>query len=303
MDTFRKLKPALLITFSLAIGSCGNNSERADAYGNFESDEITISAEANGKLMAFAVEEGRTITPGENVGLIDTSQLFIQKMRLQAAIASVRSKTMDVESEIAVYREQKANLEREYARVQKLFESEAATQKQVDDLKGQLDVVNKQLNAAETRLRRTNGGILSEIEPLNWQIKQLEDQIRKSQIINPVDGIVIAKYVEKDEVVGFGIPLYKIANLKKVFLRAYISETQLASVKVGQSVQVLIDDQNDGKEYSGTVTWISDVAEFTPKVIQTRDERVNLVYAMKVAIENDGSIKLGMPGEVWLQGS
>ena len=201
----------LLIIIAFIIVSCSDNGERADAFGNFESDDVTISAEANGKLLLFDLEEGAMLSVGEEIGLIDTLQLHIQKKRLEASIKAVKGKTMDVESEIAVYREQKKNLERENERVQNLLKNEAATQKQADDLKGQLDVVKRQLIAAETRLKKANAGILGEIEPLSWQIKQIEDQIRKSRIINPVKGTVIAKYVEKDEVVGFGTPLYKIA--------------------------------------------------------------------------------------------
>lgn len=294
----------ILLTFmALLSASCSNSGEKADAFGNFESDEVTISAEANGRLLEFNIEEGTMLNSGQELGLIDTIQLYIQKKRLESAIRAVRAKTMDVESEVAVYREQKKNFERENKRVQNLLKSGAATQKQADDLNGQLDVVNRQLVAAETRLRKANTGILGEVEPLQWQIQQIEDQIRKSQIINPVTGTVIAKYADKDEVVGFGMPLYKIANLSKVDLRAYISETQLATIKLGSEVTVYIDKEENGKEYQGTITWISDVAEFTPKVIQTREERVNLVYAMKVAVDNDGEIKLGMPGEVWLKGT
>lgn len=303
MNTMKYKKPMTIVVLALLLFSCSNNGDRADAYGNFESDEVTISAEANGRLVSFNIDEGLRLSKGQDIGLIDTTQLYMQKKKLEASIAAVRSKTMDVESEVAVFVEQKRNLEREYSRIQNLLKSEAATQKQADDLKGQLDVVNRQLQAAETRLRKTNTGILSEIEPLEWQMKLLGDQILKSRIINPVDGTVIASYAEQDEIVGFGVPLYKIANLKELYLRAYIGETQLASVTIGSSVKLIIDDGNESREYSGKVTWISDVAEFTPKVIQTKEERVNLVYAMKVVVENDGAIKLGMPGEVWLDSS
>lgn len=303
MNALKNIKWIVIVSMIALLASCSNNGDRADAYGNFESNEVTISAEANGKLVSFDVKDGAVFAAGQDVGLIDTSQLYIQKRRLEASISTVRSKTMDVGSEVAVYREQKRNIEREYTRVQNLLKSEAATQKQVDDLKGQLDLVNRQLVAAETRLNNANSGILGEIEPIRWQIKQMEDQILKSRVLNPIDGTVIASYARKNEVVGFGIPLYKIANLTDIYLRAYIGETQLASVKIGSSVKVIIDDASGEKEYAGTITWISDVAEFTPKVIQTKEERVNLVYAMKVSVTNDGSIKLGMPGEVWLNTS
>jgi len=303
MNALKYMKWMGIASMTVLLAACSNNGDRADAYGNFESNEVTISAEANGKLLSFDVKDGAILTAGQDVGLIDTTQLFIQKRRLEASISTVRSKTMDVGSEVAVYQEQKRNIEREYVRIQNLMKSEAATQKQVDDMKGQLDLVNRQLVAAETRLSNANNGILGEIEPIRWQIKQLEDQILKSRVLNPIDGTVIASYARQNEVVGFGIPLYKIANLQEIYLRAYIGETQLASVKIGSMVDVIIDDGDDSKKYQGKVTWVSDVAEFTPKVIQTKEERVNLVYAMKVSVTNDGSIKLGMPGEVWLSNS
>lgn len=292
-----------MIVASAFLVACNSNGERADAYGNFESDEVTISAEANGKLVFFNAAEGTTLSSDQVVGLIDTTQLHIQKQRLEASISTVRSKTMNVATEVAVFTEQKNNLLREYKRIQNLLKSEAATQKQADDLKGQLDLVNRQLVAAETRLRKANAGILSEIEPIRWQIRQLEDQIAKSQIVNPINGTILASYARENELVGFGMPLYKIANLQDVYLRAYIGETQLASLEIGSMVNVIIDDADDNKKFKGKVTWISDVAEFTPKVIQTKEERVNLVYAIKVSVENDGAIKLGMPGEVWINQS
>ncbi len=282
----------------LILNSCQNENERADAYGNFESDEITISSEVNGKLLVFTIEEGDLISRNETVGLVDTLQLYLQKQRLQSSIQALKSKTIDVQSELDVWEGKKKNLDREYKRAQNLLKNDAATQQQVDDLRGELEVVNRQIRATEIRLNKSNAGILSEIKPLQWQILQIEDQILKSKLINPVEGTVLSKYAEQNEVVSFGKPLYKIADMNRVYLRAYLSETQLYAVKPGQSVRVFIDAGEGMKEFPGTVTWISEVAEFTPKVIQTKEERVNLVYALKIFVQNDGSIKLGMPGEV-----
>lgn len=284
----------------LLLNSCQTGDKRADAYGNFESDEITISSEVNGKLLIFTIKEGAHVSRNETVGLVDTLQLYLQKRSLQASIQALKSKTTDVQSELDVWEGKKKNLEREHKRAKNLLENDAATQQQVDDLRGELEVVNRQSRATEIRLKKSNAGILSEIKPLEWRIRQIEDQILKSKLINPVEGTVLAKYVEQNEVVNFGRPLYKIADMDRVYLRAYLSETQLHAVKLGQRVKVAIDAGDEMKEFPGTVTWISEVAEFTPKVIQTKEERVNLVYAMKIFVENDGSIKLGMPGEVWI---
>ncbi len=277
---------------------CNQDSDKADAYGNFEAEEVIISAEATGKLLSFRLEEGDRLKAWQVIGYVDSTQLYLNKKQLGANIEAIKSKTQNVSVQVDVLEKQKANLLREKNRVEKLLADSAATSKQYDDLSGQLDVVKKQIAATKSQLTTANRGLLSEIEPLEVKIEQLEDQIQKCVIINPVAGTVLSKLAYENEITAFGKPLYKIANMEYITLRAYVSGKQLADLKIGQEVIVKID-QNDGeKEHSGTVTWISSSAEFTPKVIQTKEERVNLVYAFKVRVKNDGTLKIGMPGEV-----
>ncbi len=294
-------KSIYAIILLLVAGSCNNGNDEVDAFGNFESNEVIISSEINGKLISFTLEEGQTLAIGQETGLVDTIQLYLKKEQLLASIVALESKTLNVQSEIAVWKEKQKNIEREYKRVQNLVKDDAATQQQLDDLKGQLDLTEKQIRATEIRLNNANRAVLSQIKPLRVQIMQTEDQLFKSKLINPVNGTVLTKYVEENEIVNFGKPLYKIADLEHVFLRAYISEDQLSQIKIGQVAGVVIDDGDGQKRYEGKITWVADVAEFTPKVIQTKKERKNLVYAVKIAVVNDGSIKLGMPGELHLK--
>ncbi len=294
-------KSIYAIILLLVAGSCNNGNDEVDAFGNFESNEVIISSEINGKLISFTLEEGQTLAIGQETGLVDTIQLYLKKEQLLASIVALESKTLNVQSEIAVWKEKQKNIEREYKRVQNLVKDDAATQQQLDDLKGQLDLTEKQIRATEIRLNNANRAVLSQIKPLRVQIMQTEDQLFKSKLINPVNGTVLTKYVEENEIVNFGKPLYKIADLEHVFLRAYISEDQLSQIKIGQVAGVVIDDGDGQKRYEGKITWVADVAEFTPKVIQTKKERKNLVYAVKIAVVNDGSIKRGMPGELHLK--
>lgn len=278
---------------------CSGNGDKADAYGNFEADEVVISAEANGKLVQFDLEEGDMLSAGQQVGFVDTTQLFLTKKQLEASIGALRAKTQNVKVQIEVFEKQRANLAREKRRVEKLLADSAATSKQYDDISGELDVVNRKIAATKSQLNTSNQGILSEIAPLEAKIEQINDQLQKSIIINPEKGTVLSKYAYANEITAFGKPLYKIADLQNITLRAYVSGTQLASVKIGSSVRVMIDDTEGAKEYQGKISWVSANAEFTPKVIQTKEERVNLVYAIKVLVKNDGSLKIGMPGEVY----
>lgn len=294
-------RTSILSVFLLSsfLAGCNNSGDDADAYGNFEATEVLISAESNGKLMEFDLVEGDNIEAGENIGLIDTIPLNLKKKQMQARIQALNTKTLDIPSQINVLIERKNVLERERRRVENLYKEGAATQKQMDDINGQVDVINRELKANKERLETSNKGLLSEISPVQWQIEEINDQINKSIIINPVSGTVLTKYAEQYEIVNFGKPLYHIANLNELYLRAYIGGDNLSQVKLGQSVKVYIDEgKNDLKEYDGTITWISDKSEFTPKIVQTKEERVNLVYAIKVRVINDGSIKIGMPGEI-----
>ncbi len=293
------IRPLLFLAVAGLACSCSGNDDKADAYGNFEAVEIIISSEATGKILSLKLEEGDKLTPATQVGLIDTMQLFLSKKQLLASIAALRSKTQNVKVQLDVLENQKENLLREVNRVEKLLTENAATQKQYDDLSGQLSVVESQIIATKSQLNTVNTGLLSEISPLQARIEQIDDQIKKSVIVNPAPGTVLSKLAYENEVTAFGKPLYKVADLENITLKAYVSGNQLADLKIGNEVKVIIDQDNAEKPMTGTVSWISSTAEFTPKVIQTKEERVSLVYAFKVLVKNDGTLKIGMPGEVY----
>lgn len=289
-------KIGILLT-AITIISCNKNNEKADAYGNFEATEITVSSESNGKIEFLNVEEGAQLKKGSLVGLIDTLQLHYNREQLKASIETVQSKSTSVLSQINVLNEQLKTAKIEQTRIQNMYNENAATKRQIDEIDGKVKVIEKQISSVQSQ----NAPILNEIKSIKVQIEKLDDQIKKSKISNPVDGTVLTKYAEPSEITAFGKPLYKIANLYEMELRVYVTETQLAQIKIGQKVTVAIDADNDTKKYEGNITWISAQAEFTPKVIQTKEERANLVYAVKVAVKNDGSLKIGMPAEVWLK--
>jgi len=298
---------------SLVQMACQSDDDKADAYGNFEAVETIVSAEATGALQQFAVEEGQPLKAGQTVGQIETTQLQLRKAQLVASEQAVRSRTPDVTAQLAAYEQQIAvqqqqlrTLEREKERSQNLIAAGAAPTKQLDDIVAQMAVIERQIAliqkqraAQASALGTQRSGTVAETAPLVQQVKQIDDQIQKSSVVNPIGGTVTVKYAEPGEVVSYGKPLYKVAALDDITLRAYVGGDQLVNVKTGQKVKVYVDAPNDQlKPYEGTVTWISSKAEFTPKVIQTKDERVNLVYAMKIRVRNDGSLKIGMPGEV-----
>lgn len=277
-----------------AVG-CSGNGDRSDAYGNFESTEILISAEASGKLLRFDVEEGSTIETNTMIGYIDTVQLAFKRDQILATQQSIRSKSANILAQIGVVQEQKNVALIEKLRLEKLFKENAATQKQLDDVNGQLNVLDKQMASIESQ----NASVLSDIRSLESQVSQINDQIHKSIIINPVKGTVLTKFAEPFEVVAFGKPLYKIADLSIMYLRVYVSGDQLPKIKLGAKVDALIDQsKTENQKLEGEISWISSKAEFTPKIIQTKQERVNMVYAVKVRVINDGSLKIGMPGEI-----
>ena len=289
----------LLALTIILFSSCKKEEKTADAYGNFEAITTTVSTEANGKLLLLDIEEGQTIKKGQLVALVDTSQLVLQKQQLQARIKAVRSKTQDPSPQIDILKEQKKSLIREQKRVEDLLADKAATPKQMDDINAQIGVMDKRIRSAKRQANLANTGILSEIAPILAQIKVLDEQINRCYVKNPIDGTVLTKLAEKSEITGFGRPLYRIANLQNITLRAYISGTQLGTVKLNQKVNVLTDAANgEMNSHEGTVSWIAEKSEFTPKTIQTKEERVNLVYAIKIKVENNGSLKIGMPGEV-----
>ena len=292
----KKLKISIITLLWITLMSCNGNSDKADGYGNFEATETTVSAEANGKILFFNVEEGNVLEENALVGVIDTIQLSLKRDQLQAAKNTIFSKSRNVLSQREVLKEQLKVARNDQHRIVNLIKENAATPKQLDDVNGQIEILKQQMKSVETQ----NAPIVNEVKGIEVQIQQIEDQIQKSIIKNPIKGTVLVKYAEPNEITAFGKPLYKIADLDNMELRVYISETQLANLKTGQEVEVKIDDADNMKSYKGAVSWVSDSAEFTPKIIQTKEERVNLVYAVKVFIKNDGSLKIGMPGEMWI---
>jgi len=288
-----------IIAILLLLTACQDKTERADAYGNFEAREVMVSAEANGQITFLNIAEGQEISAGQLVGLIDTTALHLQRAQLNARIKALGGKTQSAQPQVEVLQEQKRNLERELRRVEALLRDSAATPQQLDDLQGKIEVVDQQIAATKAQTATLNQGVMSEVAPLQAQIDIIEEKIRQCSIINPVKGTVLLQLAEPQEVTAAGKPLYTIAPLDKLELRAYVSGTQLPHIKLGQEVAVNIDqDETSNRTLSGTISWIASEAEFTPKTIQTKEERVNLVYAIKVTVPNDGSLKIGMPGEV-----
>jgi len=286
--------PVLAITM-LYSGGCSDKNNKSDAYGNFEAVETIVSSEAGGKLIEFNVEEGQILDENYIAGSIDSIQLYLKKMQLISQKGLIRTKFKNVSSQISVLQEQRRVAGREKDRIERLLKDNAATGKQLDDINGNIDVINRQINSIETQNSTTN----EELKNLDVQIQQIEDQLRKTIITNPVKGTVIMKFAEYGEIVSFGKPLYKIADLDYIDLRVYVSGAQLPEIKIDQAVKVFIDAGKDNlRQFEGKITWIASKAEFTPKIIQTKEERVNLVYAVKVRVKNDGSLKIGMPGEV-----
>jgi HlyD family secretion protein len=289
------------VILALTLFSCRSGDDNADAYGNFEAVETIVSAEGTGKLLAFGIEEGMTLPADTVVGWIDSTQLSLKKTQVKANIKAVLSKIPEAAPQLAVIREQIAAQKREQLRIQNLVKASAATTKQLDDINAQVAVLEKQYRSLASTLNTQVSGYSSETQPLEAQVLQLNDQLRQSRIVNPVPGTVLTKYAEKGEVVNYGKPLYKIADLSSLLLRAYIGEEQLGQVKIGQQVTVRTDlPEGKYQEWPGTVTWVSAEAEFTPKEIQTKEERTNLVYAIKVKVQNNGSLKIGMPAELKL---
>jgi HlyD family secretion protein len=279
--------------------SCTKGNSDFDATGNFEADEIIISSEATGRVIKLDINEGQVLKAGQNVGFIDTTQLYLKKKQLQYSISAVLSRRPDAASQLSTINEQLTTANREKLRVENLLKADAATNKQLDDLNAQIDLMKKQYDALQSSLNITNRSLQSETLPLKAQLDQLEDQIKKSVIINPQTGTVLSKYTMQDEVVTAGKALYKIADLNTITLRVYISGTQLSQIKIGQDISISVDaGEKNHKTYTGKITWVSDKAEFTPKTIQTKEERANLVYAVKISVKNDGYLKLGMYGEV-----
>jgi HlyD family secretion protein len=281
----------LLLILSLA---CSRN-ERSDAYGNFEAIEVIVSSQANGQVVSLNIDEGMEVAQGDTIGMIDTVDLSLKKQQLISQEGVLQARLRNFDSQVRVQEQQRKNILVDKERVDNLLKDGAATQKQMDDITGNLDLLEQQILATQVQKEAAR----AEMATLETQVKQVEESISKCYIISPLSGTVLVKFAEAGEITAMGKPVCKMANLAELELKVYISGDQLPYLKLGQSVKVLIDrDQKEFTKLKGTVSWISSKSEFTPKTIQTKKERVNLVYAAKVRVPNDGTLKIGMPGEI-----
>lgn len=282
----------------ILLSSCKGNKDSFDATGAFEATEILVSSEANGVIRELNLTEGDRLKAGDVLGYVDSTQLYLKKMQLSASLRSVDVRKPDIRKQIASLEQQIATARTEQQRMENLVRAKAGNQKQVDDIVNTIKYLQKQLDAHYSSLSKTAGGADAEADGIMYQIMQLDDQLQKSRIVNPQTGTVLVKYAEPGEITAAGKPLYKIADTDLLYLRAYVTADQLSLLKQGQSVRVFADyGTEDRREYPGIITWISDKSEFTPKGIQTKDERANLVYALKIAVKNDGYLKIGQYGE------
>ncbi|OCX53903.1 secretion protein [Mucilaginibacter sp. PPCGB 2223] len=310
-------KVLYLFIAPLLLSGCNSGNHLSDASGTFEADEVIVSAEVPGKILSLNLEEGSTLQKDEIVGIIDPVPLQLQKAQVEANIDALHQRTLDVRPQIKMLQDQAAVLQiqlnqalYEKKRTERLLKADAATTKQLDDINTQIDVLQKQIVVARQQIKvqqtatgTQNSTILSEYKPLKKSVAQIDDQLKRTSITNPVSGVVLTKYAMAGEITSAAKALYKIADVSIITLRAYITGTQLSAIKLNQQVKVLVDDGSSAyKNYTGIITWISDKAEFTPKTIQTKDERANLVYAVKIRVKNDGYLKIGMYGEVKFNG-
>lgn len=294
------MKKLMIMAAGLVVlAGCGNNEKAYDATGTFEATEVTVAAEQSGALMMFDVNEGDEVALGKEVGLIDTTQIWLKIQQSKATKDVYQSQKPNMEAQIAATRQQLAKARQDQQRYKELVADGAAPSKMLDDATNQVQVLQKQLEAQISSLSTNTNALNKQMAATDVQTSQLQDLLQKCHIVTPIKGIVLEKYVERGEFVGVGKPLFKMADTEQMFIRAYVTSTQLKDVKVGQQAKVFAD-YGDGqrKEYDGTVTWISSKSEFTPKTILTDDERADLVYAIKVSIKNDGFVKIGMYGEI-----
>lgn len=281
--------------FALLLSSCTSDKDQPDAYGTFEATEITVSSQSNGKIIWLKLEEGQLLDSNAIVGVIDTVDLDLKKSQTREQQIATSARREDLEAQIAVQEQNKANILIEKARIERLLKDGAATRKQLDDITANLNLIDKQISS----IRSQNASLNAQVSTYDKQVAQLDKSVRDSRIINPIRGTVLTKYAEANEITTYGKPIYKIADLSVLELRVYLSGVQLPKIKIGQEVEVRFDkDESTNDKTVGTVSWISQTAEFTPKTIQTKEERVNLVYAVKVRVKNDGRLKIGMPGEI-----
>uniref|UniRef100_UPI003217EB98 HlyD family secretion protein n=1 Tax=uncultured Draconibacterium sp. TaxID=1573823 RepID=UPI003217EB98 len=274
---------------------CKTTTEQSDAYGNFEAETVIVSAESTGKILQLNVEKGQQIKSGMVAAVIDTVQIQLKMLQIDAQKAAVTSRRQSISSQIEVLKEQRKNLGINETRIQSMLKDGASTQKQLDDIQGQISVINKQIESTKTQYI----SVSKELEVLDAQKVLLIDQLNRCNVISPIEGTVLETYAEQGELTATGKSLFKVADLSKLDLKVYVSGAQLPEIKLGRQVEVLIDkSEKENQSLTGTITWISSEAEFTPKIIQTKEERVKLVYAVKVAVTNNGTLKIGMPGEI-----
>lgn len=293
------MKRVIYLALAAAMTACSQNDNGYDATGVFEATEVTVSAEQTGKLLSLDVMEGSRVDAGMEVGLIDTVQLYLQAMQIGATKYVYSAQMPETKKQMATLRQQLEKALQEEARYAALVMDGAANQKMLDDASSQVAVLQKQVDALQSTLQSSTNSLSAQMNTADVQQLQVLDQLQKCHIASPISGVVLEKYAERGEFTAIGQPLFKVADINNIYIRAYITADQLTGLKLGQNVKVYADQGKDGQmEYDGTLTWIADKAEFTPKTIQTRDERANLVYAIKVSVKNDGLIKMGMYGQV-----
>ncbi|MDR2971193.1 MAG: HlyD family efflux transporter periplasmic adaptor subunit [Bacteroidales bacterium] len=283
----------------LLLSACSSNHKNHDASGMFEATEVIVSAEATGKILALNITEGQVVDVSQLLGIIDTTQLFFQKMQLQQSKKQVGARKQDLPTQLASLEEQLAYQQREKIRVEKLITAKAGNTKQLDDINAQIIIIEKQIAAMKENLEKNNQSVTDNTGLVDAQIAAINDQLSKAYIKSPISGTVLLKYAEAGEVTTMGRPLFKVADLEHLYLRAYLTASQLTQIQLNQHVKIYSDfGEKERREYEGIITWISSEAEFTPKTIQTKEERANLVYAIKILVKNDGYLKIGMYGEV-----
>ncbi|MFH1050251.1 MAG: HlyD family efflux transporter periplasmic adaptor subunit [bacterium] len=295
----KTIKNITVLISAIILFACNSDDKEYDASGTFEATEVIVSSEANGKILSLNIQEGSKIKANDIAGVIDSTQLYLKKLQILASVNAVQSRKPDIEKQIAVIEQQIGTAEYEKKRIENLIKSNAVPGKQLDDINAQISVLEKQLIALKSNLDVSTRGINQESNAIEVQVAQLDDQLKKCVITSPIDGTVLVKYAEAGELAVMGKPLFKIADTDNMLLRAYIVSSQLSDIQLGQKVKVSADyGENKIKEYKGEIVWISNKAEFTPKTILTKDERANLVYATKIAVKNDGYLKIGMYGKI-----
>lgn len=292
-----KYKAQLLIALSALLFACNNQEVETDATGVFEATEVIVSAEGNGKILSFTITEGETVKCGATLGYIDSTSLYFAKEKLLANRAVVQASTPDVSTQIEATKLEIVKQEREHARIIKLRAGDVATQKQLDDIEAAIEILNARLASQKSVLKNQTDAVRAQLRLIDVQLLEIQDQLDRCRIHSPIDGTILVNYAEFGELTAIGKPLFKVANMNQMTFKAYVTASQLSQIKLGQMVSVMSEvGASDNREYLGKITWISSKSEFTPKTIQTQDERANLVYAVKIAVENDGYLKIGMYG-------